>query len=165
MHIMEPERGYTTAGYTISEVAEATGLTAHTLRYYERAGLLEPPSRGWNGHRRYSELDVGILKLLTRLKATGMSIAGMRRYAELCRVGPETFDERRELLEEHRRMVLDRIAELRQDLRLIDYKIDVYRGTAGQADQADVPPFMLAAAPGPEALPAPPDRLPDLARP
>ncbi|MGI5177798.1 MerR family transcriptional regulator [Dactylosporangium sp. CA-152071] len=115
---------------TIAEVAQQTGLTAHTLRYYERAGLLDPPERDWNGHRRYSERDVGMLGILTRLRATGMPIAGMRRYAELCRVGPETFDERRELLEQHRREVLQRIADLQSDLTLIEHKISVYGGVA-----------------------------------
>ncbi|MET7423367.1 MerR family transcriptional regulator [Dactylosporangium sp. NPDC005555] len=123
--------------FTIAEVAEQTGLTAHTLRYYERAGLLDPPERDWNGHRRYSEQDVGMLRLLTRLRATGMPIAGMRRYADLCRVGPATFDERRELLEEHRRQVLERIAGLQSDLALIEYKISVYGApVAGVPDLA-----------------------------
>jgi DNA-binding transcriptional MerR regulator len=133
--------------YTIAEVADQTGLTAHTLRYYERAGLLDPPERDWNGHRRYSERDVSMLRLLTRLRATGMPIAEMRRYAELCRVGPETFDERRGLLEDHRRQVLQKIADLRDDLALIDYKISVYTGSE------EVPAAMVG-------LPAP-----DLARP
>ncbi|GAB3874315.1 MerR family transcriptional regulator [Dactylosporangium cerinum] len=133
--------------HTIAEVAEQTGLTAHTLRYYERAGLLDPPERDWNGHRRYSERDVSMLQLLTRLRATGMTIAEMRRYAELCRVGPATFDERRELLEEHRRQVKQKIAELQTDLALIEYKISVYTGVE------EVPAAMVG-------LPAP-----DLARP
>jgi DNA-binding transcriptional MerR regulator len=137
--------------FTIAEVAEQTGLSAHTLRYYERAGLLDPPERDWNGHRRYSERDVRMLRLLTRLRATGMPIAEMRRYAQLCRVGPSTFDERRELLEEHRRQVLGRIAELRDDLALIDYKIEVYYASAAQAE--DVPAAMVGLA------------APDLARP
>jgi DNA-binding transcriptional MerR regulator len=114
------------AGLTIAEVSQRTGLTAHTLRYYERAGLLDPPSRGTNGHRRYSEADLGMLRILTRLKATGMSIAEMRRYAELCRVGPGTFDARRVLLEEHRQQVLERIAALQSDLELIEAKIKFY---------------------------------------
>ncbi|WP_433085202.1 MerR family transcriptional regulator [Dactylosporangium sp. CA-052675] len=113
-------------GYTIAEVSERTGLSAHTLRYYERAGLLDPPDRGTNGHRRYSDADLGMLRILTRLKATGMSIAEMRRYAELCRVGPDTFDARRVLLEEHRQQVLDRIAALQTDLGLIESKIKFY---------------------------------------
>ncbi|MER7277764.1 MerR family transcriptional regulator [Dactylosporangium sp. NPDC000244] len=113
-------------GYTIAEVSERTGLSAHTLRYYERAGLLDPPDRGTNGHRRYSDVDLGMLRILTRLKATGMSIAEMRRYAELCRVGPDTFDSRRVLLEKHRQQVLDRIAALQTDLELIESKIKFY---------------------------------------
>lgn len=140
--------------FTIAEVAEQTGLTAHTLRYYERAGLLDPPERDWNGHRRYSERDVGMLRLLTRLRATGMPIAEMRRYAELCRVGPATFDERRDLLEAHRRQVLSRIAELREDLALIEYKIGVYYEAAAQAEE--VPATFVGSA----GLTAP-----DLARP
>jgi len=115
-------------GLTIAEVAERTGLTAHTLRYYERAGLMEPPSRGWNGHRRYSEQDLGVLTLLTRLRATGMSIADTRRYADLCRQGPSTMPARQRLLEEHRAQVLARIAALQEDLALIDYKINFYAG-------------------------------------
>jgi DNA-binding transcriptional MerR regulator len=113
-------------GLTIAEVSERTGLTAHTLRYYERAGLLDPPSRGTNGHRRYSEHDLGMLRILTRLKATGMSIAEMRRYAELCRTGKATFEARRVLLEEHRQQVLDRIGALQTDLELIESKIKFY---------------------------------------
>ena len=120
--------------YTIAEVSSKTGLTAHTLRYYERAGLLDPPERGSNGHRRYSERDLGMLGILTRLKATGMSIQEMRRYAELCRVGTDTYDERRVLLEEHRQQVLDRIAALQVDLEHIELKIKLY--AAGSRDLA-----------------------------
>ena len=126
---METERGSAlddTAAFTIAEVAERTGLTAHTLRYYERAGLIQSPTRVWNGHRRYSERDVRFVVLLTKLRSTGMSIADMRRYADLCRVGPDSFDARRELLQERRAGVLKRIDELQADLRLIDKKIASY---------------------------------------
>ncbi|MEU7871966.1 MerR family transcriptional regulator [Dactylosporangium sp. NPDC049140] len=112
--------------FTIAEASDLTGLSAHTLRYYERAGLVAPPDRGTNGHRRYSEADLGMLRILTRLKATGMSIAEMRRYADLCRVGPGTFDARRVLLEEHRQQVLERIAALQGDLEHIEAKIKHY---------------------------------------
>jgi len=112
--------------YTIAEAAQLTGLSAHTLRYYERAGLLVPPDRGTNGHRRYSDTDLGMLRILTRLKTTGMSIAEMRRYAELCRIGPDSFDARRMMLEEHRQQVLDRIGALKTDLEHIETKIKFY---------------------------------------
>ena len=112
--------------FTIAEVAERLGLTAHTLRYYERAGLLDPPDRGSNGHRRYTESDLGMLRLLSKLRATGMSIADMRRYADLCRQGPSTFPARRALLITHRAKVVACIEALQDDLKLVDYKIDTY---------------------------------------
>jgi DNA-binding transcriptional MerR regulator len=114
---------------TIAEATEVSGLTAHTLRYYERAGLLPPPERGWNGHRRYSEQDLGLLHIVTRLRATGMSIAETRQYAQMCREGKATVPARRQLLEEHRERVVERIAELEQDLQLIDKKIGTYAAT------------------------------------
>jgi DNA-binding transcriptional MerR regulator len=123
-------------GYTIAEVAEQTGLTAHTLRYYERAGLLSPPGRGSNGHRRYGDDDLAMLRILTRLKGTGMTIQEMRRYADLCRVGPSTYEARRVLLEEHRQLVLDRIAILQEDLQAIEHKIKIY--AAGEAPARDL---------------------------
>jgi DNA-binding transcriptional MerR regulator len=67
-----------------------------------------------------------MLRILTRLKGTGMTIQEMRRYSELCRVGPSTYEARRVLLEEHRQLVLDRIAALQDDLRAIERKIKVY---------------------------------------
>src|SRR5215207_7879739 len=98
-----------TTGMTIQETAERTGLTAHTLRYYERIGLVWEVDRDSSGHRRYTEDDIGWLVLLTRLRATGMPVRDMLRYAELARRGPETLAARVELLEEQRERVLARI--------------------------------------------------------
>lgn len=113
---------------TIAQVAQRTGLTAHTLRYYERAGLmLEPPPRGDNGHRRYTERDTEWIRLLTRLRASGMPIAAMRRYAELVRRGQDTYAARKELLEAHRADVIAKIEQLKDDLEIVDHKIDLYR--------------------------------------
>jgi len=92
---------------SISEAASATGLTAHTLRYYERAGLmLDPVDRAESTHRRYSERDIDWVVLLTRMRKTGMPIRLIRRYAELVRAGDGNEEERLALLEEHRRGVL-----------------------------------------------------------
>jgi DNA-binding transcriptional MerR regulator len=120
-------------GITIQEAAERTGLSAHTLRYYERIGLLEPPLRAAGGHRRYRERDVDWVIFLTRLRATGMPISGMLRYAELVREGPQTHPQRLALLEEHREAVADRIARLQRDLEVIDYKITSYQQMEKQA--------------------------------
>jgi DNA-binding transcriptional MerR regulator len=113
-------------GFTIAEVAAETGLTAHTLRYYERAGLLEPPRRGGNGHRRYTCQDLGRIRMLTRLRDTGMPIAEVRRYFELVRAGERTASDRRRLLLDHRASVAAHITRLQEDLALIDYKIESY---------------------------------------
>lgn len=111
---------------TIAAVVEATGLTAHTLRYYERAGLLGPVDRNTGGHRRYHEMEVDFLLFLTRLRSTGMPIHQVREYAELARLGPSTIGARKALLERHRANVRARIAELEGNLALVDYKIGLY---------------------------------------
>ena len=78
------------AGYTIRSMAERCGMTAHTLRYYERVGLIQPVGRARNGHRRYSEADEAWLNFLHCMRATNMSIREMQRYAELREKGDAT---------------------------------------------------------------------------
>ncbi len=114
-------------GLTVGEAAAKVGLSAHTLRWYEQEGLVSPVGRDTAGRRRYSTADLDWLQLLTRLRATGMSIRDMRRYAELVRQGPDTIAERLRLFEEHRSRVLERIADLQRDLQAIDTKIGIYR--------------------------------------
>nr|WP_156994285.1 MerR family transcriptional regulator [Pseudonocardia acaciae] len=106
-------------------MAARTGLSADTLRYYEREGLIAPPPRT-NGRRRYSERDESWIRLVARLRNTGMPIARLRRYAELARAGEATTGERRELLLGHRQAVAARIAALQDDLKAIDDKIETY---------------------------------------
>lgn len=112
---------------TVSEVARETGLSAHTLRYYERVGLLGPVSRGADGHRRFAEADLAWIAFLLRLRATGMAIRDMQRFAALRREGDATVASRRELLEHHRDEVLARIEKLQADLRAIADKITHYQ--------------------------------------
>ncbi|WP_175409150.1 MerR family transcriptional regulator [Streptomyces sp. TRM64462] len=114
--------------YTISEVAAWTGLTAHTLRWYERIGLMPHVDRSATGQRRFTNRDLDWLELVGKLRLTGMSVAAMVRYAELVREGEHTFDARRELLEATRRDVRSRIAELQETLAVLDRKIDIYSG-------------------------------------
>ncbi len=111
---------------TIQKVAAKTGLSAHTLRYYERIGLLAPIQRAENGHRRYSEGDLGWIDFLKKLRATGMPIAQMTRYAELQRDGDATLQARVAILKEHREAVKARLQELQTHLEVIEYKIDFY---------------------------------------
>ncbi|MET8564827.1 MerR family transcriptional regulator [Streptomyces flaveolus] len=112
--------------YTISEVVALTGLTAHTLRWYERIGLMPHVDRSHTGQRRYSNRDLDWLDFVTKLRLTGMPVADMVRYAELVREGDHTFAERRQLLESTRRDVLSRIAELHDTLGVLDKKISFY---------------------------------------
>ena len=111
---------------TIQEVAEATGLTTHTLRYYERIGLIHLINREENTHRCYTADDVGWIDFLLKLRATGMSIKDMQRYAELQRQGDETLPERVEMLKSLRGNVEARINELNEHLKLVRYKIEIY---------------------------------------
>jgi DNA-binding transcriptional MerR regulator len=112
---------------TIAEAAERSGVSTHTLRYYERIGALrEPPERAPSGHRRYTERDLSWIELLTRLRSTGMPIATMLRYAELAREGNATAAQRKALLLAHRAEVAARVEQLRHDLEMIDYKINTY---------------------------------------
>lgn len=111
---------------TIQEVAKATGLTPHTLRYYERIGLIHPINREENTRRCYTVDDVGWIEFLLKLRATGMSIKDMQRYAELQRQGDETLPERVEMLKSLRDKVESHIEEMNEHLKLIHYKIDYY---------------------------------------
>ncbi|WP_446045882.1 MerR family transcriptional regulator [Streptomyces olivaceus] len=119
--------------YTISEVVASTGLTAHTLRWYERIGLMSGVDRSHTGQRRYSNRDLDWLDFVGKLRMTGMPVADMVRYAEMVREGESTYADRRELLESTRRDALTRIAELRDALAVLDRKIEFY-GDAGGAE-------------------------------
>ena len=112
---------------TIQQVTKATGLSAHTLRYYERIGLIHPIEREENTRRRYTADDLGWIDFLLKLRATGMSIKDMQKYAELQRQGDETLPERLEMLKSLRDKVETHMAELNEHLNLIHYKIDIYQ--------------------------------------
>ncbi len=137
LEVNVPERGV-----SIAEAARRTGVSVHTLRYYERAGLVVTTvDRNAAGRRRYRQLDLDWIKVCTRLRATGMPIRAIRRYAELVSAGRGNEHERLALLEAHRADVVAKIAELNENLRLIDHKVDVYRGrlAAGEADRLWAP--------------------------
>ena len=120
------------ATLTISDAARKSGISAHTLRYWERAGLLQPVTRNGSGHRRYAEEDLERIKFLTKLRSTGMPIRQVRRYAELLNGGDDTEDERLALLEEHREAVKAHLEETAGHLELIDWKINFYRERLGK---------------------------------
>jgi DNA-binding transcriptional MerR regulator len=112
----------------IAEMAERTGITAHTLRYYERIGLLGEVARDASGYRAYSAADFTRVVFLTRLRLTGMPIRGLQRYVALAGAGDATVDERLAILVAHRESVRAQLAELQCALDAIDVKIAVYGG-------------------------------------
>lgn len=112
--------------YSIAEAAERSGLSVDTLRYYEKAGLLEPPARDSAGRRSYTEADMAWVSFLLRLRSTGMPIRLMREYAQLRRIGPDTAARRREILVEHRTEIQLRMAEMASFIEVLDYKITNY---------------------------------------
>ena len=115
---------------SIAEAADATGLTTHTLRYYERDGLLlDAVDRAPSGHRRYSEDDVGWIRMITRLRSTGMPIREVREYADLVRAGDGNEAERLQLLVAHRDRVRLQLAEVATHLEAIEFKIGLYERT------------------------------------
>lgn len=112
---------------TIQQAAENTGLSGHTLRYYERCGLIASVARSATGHRRYSTNDLRWIEFLGKLRLTGMPIRQMQAYAALVRSHPDSaFGQRRQILEAHREAVLAQVQQLQDNLAVIDWKIQHY---------------------------------------
>ncbi|MCR6476754.1 MerR family transcriptional regulator [Variovorax sp. ZS18.2.2] len=112
---------------TIAQVAQRTGLTAHTLRYYERIGLIAAVSRAPGGQRRYASADMDWLAFLLRLRETGMPIQGMQAFAGLRSQGDASVSERRGMLEAHLAEVQARVEALQQSMQALSTKIAHYR--------------------------------------
>lgn len=130
-------------GYTIRSMAERCGMTTHTLRYYERVGLIQPVGRARNGHRRYSEADEAWLHFLHCMRATNLPIRDLQRYASLRELGEATSLDRRKILEDHQAVIASQIHELEKAHALLTHKISNYRkieerlGLAGAAEPAE----------------------------
>ncbi|MDR2127523.1 MAG: MerR family transcriptional regulator [Burkholderiaceae bacterium] len=112
---------------SIAQVARRTGLTAYTLRYYERIGLIAPVARAGAGQRRYAASDMAWIEFLLRLRTTHMPIGKMRAFAKLRGAGDSTASQRRQMLEEHLTQVLSEIKAMRQAAAALRAKIAHYR--------------------------------------
>ena len=104
-----------------------TGLTAHTLRYYEKIGLLKGVHRGTSGYRQYAESDIAWIHFLLRLRVTGMKISDMKSFSDMRNQGEFTLSARRQLLETHQKNVITQINELMSNLKMIEEKIVTYK--------------------------------------
>ena len=127
-------------GLTIDEAAHRMSISKDTLRYYEKEGLLPPISKAANGHRRYTEDDLGWVRTLQLLRGTGMPIREMKAFVELTWAGDHTMADRIEVLERYRVQLRDRMAADVERLAFLDYKIDVYSGMLAlqQAEPVDI---------------------------
>jgi len=126
-----------TVSLSIAEAAEASGLSAYTLRYYEQIGLIAPIDRR-SGARRYSDADMRWLDFLVRLRATGMSMQGMQRYAQLLRQGNThaSLDERQAMLEDHAARLEADMRAQRETLQYIRKKIRGYEAMRAEPKRA-----------------------------
>ena len=117
----------------IGQTAERTGLSVHALRFYEREGLLVTPvHRGADGRRVYTEWDLEWLEVCVRLRASGMPLTAIRRYAGLVREGTGNEEDRLTLLRQHQQHVTAQLAALTECLDLITFKIRLYEACLAQ---------------------------------
>ncbi len=113
-------------GYTIGEVVEQTGLSAHTLRYYEKEGLLPFVTKNSSGHRVYAKSDLQWLSMIECLKDSGLQIKEIRQYIEWFRQGDSTLQQRLELFTNRRKALETEIARLQTVMNKITFKETLY---------------------------------------
>lgn len=124
---------------TVAQVADLLGLSGHTIRYYERAGLIAVP-RDSAGNRTYGEKELRRLEFLRRMRASGMTMSSLGHYIDLVEEGEGTIPARLALMHAHRDRIAGQLRELRAALAATDYKIATYGGTLdGQCDTATDP--------------------------
>ena len=112
--------------YSIGQVAAKTGLTVHTLRYYEKEGLLPFVHKSSSGLRMFSDDDLGWLSLIECLKETGMSLKGIKQYIDWFREGDSTLPQRLKMFKQQQLKVLAQIEQFQKYLQKIDYKVRLY---------------------------------------
>ena len=120
---------------TIAEVSRAYGISADTLRYYERIGLIPPVPRTKGGVRNYGEESCGWIQLMKCMRAAGVQIEALIEYVDLFRQGDATLDARKALLVEQRDQLVSRMAEMQASLDLLNQKIDRYEQGMMTAEQ------------------------------
>ena len=118
--------------YSIGQVAAKTGLTVHTLRYYEKEGLLPFVRKSSSGLRMFSEDDLAWLAIIECLKETGMPLKGIRQYIEWFREGDATLSQRLEMFKQQQNKVLMQIEQFKKFLQKIDYKVKLYEEAVKQ---------------------------------
>jgi len=116
-----------TMRYTIGQVAKKLGLTAHTLRYYDKEGLLPFVKKGSSGARIFEDDDIDWLLILDCLKRTGMQLKDIKRYMDLCQAGDSTLQQRLEMFQSQKIKIEEQMKQLNQYMEKIDFKIAYYQ--------------------------------------
>lgn len=111
---------------TIAEVAKEYNISADTLRYYERIGLLPAVNRTQGGIRDYNEADCRWVEFIKCMRSAGLSVEALTEYVMLAQKGESTFEQRRQILIEQRDHLLQRIQELQESLDRLNFKISNY---------------------------------------
>lgn len=112
--------------YTIKEAAKISGINPHTIRFYDRQGLLPFMQRDPNGIRQFSDLDMECLEIITMLKSTGMTIKGIKKYLDLCVLGDTELEKRLQFMQDHKAEVERQMDEYKKYMEIIGYKIWYY---------------------------------------
>lgn len=112
--------------YTIKNVSEICNISPYTLRYYEKEGLLPSIQRDKNGSRLYTDKDLGWIQIISCMKATGMSIAYIKNYIDLCMNGNGSVRERRKIMVEQKDFISEKLKEYTDLLEIVNAKLDYY---------------------------------------
>lgn len=123
--------------YTISEVAKELNLTAYTLRYYDKEGLIPFVERTPSGIRLFKQTDIDALKIIECLKSTGMPIKEIKNFIDWCSDGDATLQQRYDMFMERKATVEAQMGELKKTLELIEHKCFYYE-TALEAGTEDI---------------------------
>lgn len=124
--------------FTVQQVVELTGLSEHTLRYYEKANLIEAVKRdSSSGHRRYSAENLAKIKSLACLRATGMPLEQMRKYFDLAKFGIDSADELQNLLRNQRIVLQEKMSQMQKNMDYLEYKISYWQEIKEKAQDGD----------------------------
>jgi DNA-binding transcriptional MerR regulator len=124
--------------YSIGQVAEKTGLTTYTLRYYDREGLMPFVKRNQAGRREFTDANLDFIDLITCLKDTGMQLAEIRHFVELAMQGDATLETRLSIFKRQQQAVCNQIKQAKQHLAKLDYKVRYYTAACDAGTEAAV---------------------------
>ena len=123
----------------IAEVSQQYGLSADTLRYYERVGLIPPVNRSESGIRDYNELDLRRVDFIKCMRSAGLPVEVLIEYIALVQKGDKTIKARKEILVEQRELLVARMKEMQKTLDLLDHKIEIYENAVLKKEKQMIP--------------------------